>query len=93
VAIVEISESAFALLPQIQSCRTHWAKERERAWFADSSGRVAGTLLHDPQTELWSYSICRQGDDGQYVRVAYAADFTDAGMARRDLIARMRETA
>ena len=93
MAIVEITQSAFALYKNIEPCRSLWPKEHERAWFSDTAGRVVGVLIADPETGLWAYNICQLGTDRQYKRVAHAADFTVADMARLDLVAQMREMA
>jgi hypothetical protein len=91
VAVVEIPKSAFEQLSHVAECRVLWLKEHERAWFADTMGRVIGVLLEAPRSGCWSYSVCLRGEDGQYVRVAFAADIPSADLARLDLIATMRK--
>jgi hypothetical protein len=89
VAVVEIPESAFRQFNNIERCRSLWFEEFEREWFADTSGRVVGALVYDPSRSLWGYHVCVRGDDGNYARVALAADIPTADMARVDLVATM----
>jgi hypothetical protein len=92
VSIVEVPQNSFVLFKNIEPCRSLWVEAHERAWFSDTSGRVAGVLTCD-DSGVWGWSICRLTEDNEYQRVASASGFTDAGRARLDLIACMRETA
>jgi hypothetical protein len=91
VAVVEIPKTAFDSLPGIEQCCTHWQRENESAWFADTSGRVAGVLLHNPDTKLWGYCICLRQDGGSYSRVALGADIPRADIAMHSLVAEMQK--
>ena len=90
MAILEICKEQFGTFNLHDHCRSLWPEERERAWFIDASEQLVGVLLEDTDAGSWGYSICRYGDGGEFHRIAVAADFRSADMARLQLLAGMR---
>jgi hypothetical protein len=90
MGVVEITQQQFGALNLYDHCRSLWPQERERGWFLDTSEKVVGVLLEDAETNTWGYSICRYRDDGEFHRIAVAADIRSADLARLHLVAAMR---
>jgi hypothetical protein len=90
MAIVEITKERFGELNLYDHCRSLWPEDRERAWFIDTDEKLVGVLLEDAVAASWGYSICRYSDDGQFHRIAFAADIRSADIARLHLVASMR---
>jgi hypothetical protein len=63
----------------------------ERAWFADSSNNVAGTVLLDKTDEDWSYVVLGRDERGDFRCIDMKVSLPIQADAERELQGRMQE--